>query len=227
MISSILKEVKLNYSEECRYYHDWVHLLECLREFDLIKNFVNYPRELEFAIIGHDVIYDTTKLDNEIKSAEYTGELLERLEIPKSVIEKTKRLILVTDHKTKPESIEEKFICDIDLSIFGKDEKTFNEYCGGIKKEYFWVDYDVYAKKRGMVLQSFLDRDKIYYTDFFRDKYERGARENLEREIEKLQEDPLSQVRYFSVRNTKRGAIEFPSRLPCPALMYVPPQKKE
>lgn len=36
-------------------------------------------------------------------------------------------------------------------------------------------------------------------------------------------DDPLVNMQYFSVRNTSRGAREFPSRLPCPALMYVPP----
>jgi len=45
------------------------------------------------------------------------------------------------------------------------------------------VSEETFRAGRAKVLRQFLDRPRIYGTDFFRDRYEAGARENLARSL--------------------------------------------
>jgi len=75
---------------------------------------------------------------------------------------------------------------DVDLSIFGQNEKRFLEYEEQIRKEYRWVPKVIFAPKRAQILEGFLKRDRIYATDFFHAKYDANARRNLEVSISRL-----------------------------------------
>ena len=48
------------------------------------------------------------------------------------------------------------------------------------------IPENIYKRERCEILQMFLDRDPIYYTEYFRNKYEQPARINLQREINSL-----------------------------------------
>ncbi len=75
---------------------------------------------------------------------------------------------------------------DIDLSILGRDEQTFEEYEKGVRMEYGWVHEDSFRKGRTEILNGFLERDSIYQTGYFREKYEEKARDNLRHSISLL-----------------------------------------
>lgn len=75
---------------------------------------------------------------------------------------------------------------DLDLMILGSSEAKFDAYEVGIRQEYAWVSEEDFRFHRAKILQSFLDRPSIYYTERFREKYEARARANLERSIKKL-----------------------------------------
>ena len=70
-------------------------------------------------------------------------------------------------------------IIDIDLSILGVDFNTFKKYDENIRKEYSWVPSIIYKRKRKKILQSFLNRNRIYFNNYFYDKYENQAKRNL------------------------------------------------
>ena len=53
-----------------------------------------------------------------------------------------------------------------------------------IRKEYSWVDEETFSERRTEILDRFLKRKNIYSTDFFRDKYEEQAQENLGANVE-------------------------------------------
>lgn len=76
---------------------------------------------------------------------------------------------------------------DVDLSILGQEPKRFDEYENQIGREYNWVSQSELVVGRTAILKTFLDRPSIYSTDFFRNRYEQQARENLNRSILKLQ----------------------------------------
>jgi predicted metal-dependent HD superfamily phosphohydrolase len=81
-------------------------------------------------------------------------------------------------------------MADVDLSILGRAPEVFDAYEQAIRKEYAWVDDEQYNRARIEVLQSFLDRDRIYRTDVFAGLYEQSARENLSRSISRLERPP-------------------------------------
>ena len=75
---------------------------------------------------------------------------------------------------------------DIDLAILGQEQDIFKEYEDNIRKEYIYVPKEIFNPKRSEILQSFLDRKSIYLTDYFKDKYEEIARDNLKKSIKDL-----------------------------------------
>jgi predicted metal-dependent HD superfamily phosphohydrolase len=68
---------------------------------------------------------------------------------------------------------------DIDLAIFGQPADRFAEYERQIRLEYEWVDEAVYREKRAEILRGFLDRPRIYLTDYFHQRLDQQARANL------------------------------------------------
>ena len=97
---------------------------------------------------------------------------------------------------------------DADMSILGKgDTATYNVYAESIRKEYKFVEHNVYCEKRAEILESFLPWDAattgsqsdnnannttkkqhsyIYATERGRELWEDQARQNLKREIDML-----------------------------------------
>ena len=185
----IFLELCRKYSERNRFYHIPYHLLHCLNELDSAKPLIQNATEVEFALWFHDAIYDTKAKDNEEKAAELAYKSCKQLQLPENFANNVSKLVLATKHNFIPEDLESKFIIDIDLSIFGQEEKIFDEYERNIRKEYEWVEEKTFKTERAKILQRFLDKEHrkhIYLTDFFRKKYEEKARNNLKRSIEKL-----------------------------------------
>ncbi len=171
------------YESPSRFYHGVLHINQGLEEIDEIKHLLENPNELEIAWYSHDFVYSTKANNNEEESAEFICKLLYESAVSSDKISRVKRMIIATDHKTPPKNADEKYIVDIDLSIIGKDEEKYNWYSNGIRQEYSWVPEQQYKEGRSKILQGFLERPLLYYTDYFKDKYESQARKNLEREI--------------------------------------------
>lgn len=155
------------------------HIAACLRAFD------EAPREgvdgiaVELAIWFHDVIYDPQAKDNETQSAEWFATCAREAELPKLLIAEVHRLILITQHKALPQTPAERLLVDADLSILGADETAFAEYERQIRSEYAWVAENDFCLGRVAVLEQFVQRERIYHTTYFFQRYETKARENL------------------------------------------------
>lgn len=65
----------------------------------------------------------------------------------------------------------------------GQGDEVFDEYERNVRAEYDWVEEEQFRKARATILKSFLERPRIYYTDYFHEKYEQKAKTNLERSI--------------------------------------------
>jgi predicted metal-dependent HD superfamily phosphohydrolase len=76
-------------------------------------------------------------------------------------------------------------VLDIDLAILAADPAEFDEYERAIRAEYAWVPDENYRAARAKILQSFLDRERIYRTAPFAGR-EARARANIERALSRL-----------------------------------------
>jgi len=190
-MDEIFEKICNMYSKPERAYHNLFHIADCLDELENAREKVFFPRELELAVWLHDIVYETRAKDNEEKSADFAQELMMEL-IPEKNFDLlffsalVRRCIFATKHNYYEEIPEARFCADIDLSIFSQSHEYFDRYCREIRQEYSQAKEEAYRAKRREILQSFLKRDSIYYTTFFRQKYKARAEENLQREIERL-----------------------------------------
>lgn len=183
-----------------RYYHNFKHIQMCLDELNEYKKSIDMVRQnllrnldyIEFALWYHDAIYGHEDFDNENASAILAQQVLMFSSNEAYSCYYVPRLIRATKHVVlssfdPDDSQAASMIVDIDLAIFGKCPEVFQEYEVNIRKEYSKYNNEVFNKSRIKILRDFLDRPHIYYTEFFRQKYEIQARINLQEAIKKLE----------------------------------------
>jgi predicted metal-dependent HD superfamily phosphohydrolase len=181
----IYGEIVRCYGEPHRAYHTLDHIQECLLQFDQVHDLAERADEVELALWCHDVIYDPRAADNELRSANWVGEILKGSGVATEVIARIQDLILATRHDIPPDQPDAALLVDIDLSILGRAAAEFDRYDAAIRREYQWVPTATYRDARAKVLESFLARSAIYLTPRFYNRYETQARKNLARAIMK------------------------------------------
>lgn len=175
------------YSEKSRFYHNLSHVKALLQSLESFKHKIQDPHAIRFSMWFHDVVYDTTRNDNEEESARLAAEMLGKLHASLTTIEMVRDLILATKgHRGKDLSEDAKLFLDLDLAILGTREETYKKYSKAIRAEYAWVPELVYRTRRSEILKSFLDRERIYFTDEMRTRFEEQARKNMICEIKSL-----------------------------------------
>lgn len=180
------KEIESNYSQKSRKYHNLTHLENMILELEEVKDKISDYDVLLFSVFYHDIIYKSTSKDNEEKSAELAKKRLEKLDISTDRISKIYNQILSTKSHSKSEDSDTNFLSDSDLAILGKDWETYENYTKQIRKEYSIYPDFLYNPGRKKVLIHFLDFEQIFKTDYFKVKYEKMARENIQKEISLL-----------------------------------------
>jgi predicted metal-dependent HD superfamily phosphohydrolase len=175
------------YSEKHRAYHNLNHIKSLLDFFENFSKFIKDKPCVFFAIWFHDAIYDPQKKDNEKQSAELAVKFLKTLSLPVEKISKIERMILATEkHSAEELDADGKLFLDFDLGILGAESEIYKEYAKAIREEYSFVSEEDYKIGRGRILQNFLKRETIYFTDVMREKFETKANENIENEILEL-----------------------------------------
>lgn len=182
----LLEHYRGHYESSPRTYHNFGHIKQCLKEFDEAKSLPKEPDAVEMAIWFHDFHYDTHRKDNEERSAETAKEIIKAASLPDEFGKHVADLILATKHDIPPKDFDAQILVDIDLASLGYPEKVFNQNTAEIRKEYGWVPEKIFKTERSKILESFLKRETIYYTQFFYDKYEAQARKNITRAITQL-----------------------------------------
>jgi predicted metal-dependent HD superfamily phosphohydrolase len=184
--ASIFARLAAAYAETGRAYHTAEHIRDCLAELDLTRSLAQHPDEVEAALWFHDAVYLPGASDNEEQSAELARTALSRGASPVEVTSRIAALVLATRHMTLPTTSDEQLICDIDLSVLGRQPAEFDDFERRIRQEYAWVPEPVYRRERTAMLSGFLRRHSIYQTDQFRLRYELSARANVNRMIAEL-----------------------------------------
>ncbi len=173
------KELFAAYST--RKYHNFSHIAYMLNFMNIFTRMddVDIDRNaMLLALFWHDF---------------YQGDQAEELSavrakvaatICKTQPELVQELIMATKHNlnAKGEYAQQALIHDLDLAILG-DGKNYGLYAYRVREEYAEsVDYEVYVKNRIKLLNSFLEKERIYLTQYFFERFESKARENIRKE---------------------------------------------
>jgi predicted metal-dependent HD superfamily phosphohydrolase len=175
------------YGEPHRKYHTIHHIEHCIGELTSARGVVQ-PHDfllVNMAVWYHDVVYDTHRTDNEEKSARFAHRILQRYGLPQVDADRVAQMILATKHIGEvPADVATQVLLDVDLSFLGAPWDRYLEgYELRIREEYFWVSDTQFAVARAQFLRSLLSRERIFFTDTFRVRYEAQARENVNRAI--------------------------------------------
>lgn len=176
------------YEQPHRHYHNLTHihhLLETYKWYCREASALVHPFMIA-SIWFHDLIYNPTKSDNEMRSAEIMTNMLGNLgdmNTAELIIIGTKTHVPVKDYDTT--AYFSRIFFDMDLKILSEARNVYERYARGIRKEYGFVNDDDYLDGRTKVLRSFLERDKIYCSYHF-EQFEEAARENIEWELDMM-----------------------------------------
>lgn len=193
--AAIHARLKPRYDEAQRHYHSWPHIESLLEWFVEVHQHLHEPEAVHFAILYHDAIYDPRAGDNEIRSEE-----LFRKEwggsLPGATIAAVSEMILATVRHELGVAArgpveggplnDRAYFLDMDLAILGAPHEDFDAYDRAIRLEYAHVAEDAFRKGRRAILERILARPRLYFTEYFADRLEAQARDNLLRAIAAL-----------------------------------------
>jgi predicted metal-dependent HD superfamily phosphohydrolase len=186
-------EIVQAYSGPSRSYHTLKHINHVLSTIQCLQDQVQALEIVQLAAWFHDIVYDTHTQDNEEQSAHYAGEVLRSLDISSDAIAAVQRLIWMTKHHQAPaDDVDAQILLDADLAILGANLSDYQAYAQAIRQEYIWVPEARYLVGRQQVLETFLQRDRIYFTTLMFETAEQSSRANLTAEIQLLQTQILS-----------------------------------
>ena len=172
------------YTQPNRHYHNLTHIDRVLTTLDRFSATLQHPPSVMLAAWFHDFVYDSQAVDNELQSAKFANTLLTNLLVDRESIDRVNHLILATQgHQIDLNDVDRCIFLDADLAIFGADLVQYQSYQRSIRQEYSWVSDLDYQVGRIRVLESFLQRDRLYYTDSLFNELESIARTNLSTEI--------------------------------------------
>lgn len=178
--------IDAHYEEGHRRYHDKRHLAFCLAQLDLALDRAAEPDRVEMALWFHDIINEPGRLDNEARSADLFGEQARGV-MSEEFISAVKDLILVTTHNDPPQEPDQRLICDVDLASFGCHWDRYLYDTNGIKAE-FVGSAEEYSLKKRKFLEAMLNRPRIFLNDFFYERYESQARQNIRRLLKLIEQ---------------------------------------
>lgn len=189
MVEMSVEDLARHYGAADRHHHDLGHPVEMIELLRPIWSELEDPNGTEFAVWIHDVIQEPKVGDDEKRSLAWGLSTLELLGVPENRFLYLKPCVMATRHDpyNAPVRSDARYVADADLGVFGASPERFGRYCNGVKREYWFVPPAIFWFERRKILQSFLDRRYIYFTEYFRDLYETQARRNLANVIQAIE----------------------------------------
>ena len=190
ILKALWQDIAMRYNESQRVYHSLQHIQQLFGQFEQIKQHLNEPHIIALALFYHDVIYEPTCVNNELKSAEYAVETL-RPYFSAAQCQHIYALIIMTaNHRLAECSSAQKnfdaaYLLDMDLSILGASWSEYQQYAQAVRQEYAHISNVNYRVGRISVLKGLLAHPTLYLTDYY-ERLEKRARENIQHEIKVL-----------------------------------------
>ncbi|MGY8857126.1 MAG: HD domain-containing protein [Pseudomonadales bacterium] len=187
-IVRLWQDIVTRYGEPQRAYHTLNHIKQLLVQFDSVKHHLAEPHIIALALYYHDVIYDPTRSDNELKSAEFATDALSPY-LSTEPCQQIHALIMMTASHQIDTLVDRNkyndaaYLLDMDLSILGTPWSAYEQYAKAIRQEYKHIADNNYRDGRTAVLQGLLAHPKLYLTDHYYNQLETQARANIKREL--------------------------------------------
>jgi len=186
LIDELWNEIETNYSGKKRHYHTLEHLENLFNQLESVKEELQNWETILFTLFYHDVIYKAVKSDNEERSAELAEKRMKQLSIPDEIITLCKTQIIATKSHVKSVDSDTNYFTDVDLSVLGQNWEAYSAYYKNVRKEYAIYPDLLYNPGRKKVLNHFLEMESIFKTEYFHNKFEEQAKQNIQQEIELL-----------------------------------------
>ena len=182
-VANILNELRKIYGYSDRAYHNQDHIDSMLAKLEESRHIAEHPDRLTLVIWFHDAVYDPKRNDNELKSAELWS-LKMRSYLDEEPVQWGSRAILATiDHWPNFDS-DIQLLLDLDLAALGALWEVFQKDSQNIRQEYKHIPDDLFLAGRKEFLKKLLERKRIYGTDYWHERLENKARENIERTLD-------------------------------------------
>ncbi|WMW82122.1 pantetheine-phosphate adenylyltransferase [Undibacterium cyanobacteriorum] len=188
-----LQKILSAYSGPRRYYHDLEHLVHGLSELKVYA--ANHSiaahdlRVLQLAFWFHDFIYrgEQNESDEEASAQAWLAAQLDP-----TCAEEVAQLIRATEHskQVREQSPLAKVLIGADLAILGQSHEIYTNYAQAVRREYQYVNDDLFWIGRQRVLCAMLQKAEtgILFEDaYFADLYQAQSCDNLRWEIEECQ----------------------------------------
>eukprot|EP00545_Synedropsis_sp_CCMP1620_P003029 CAMPEP_0119021430 /NCGR_PEP_ID=MMETSP1176-20130426/25982_1 /TAXON_ID=265551 /ORGANISM="Synedropsis recta cf, Strain CCMP1620" /LENGTH=278 /DNA_ID=CAMNT_0006976039 /DNA_START=24 /DNA_END=860 /DNA_ORIENTATION=- len=179
-----------------RAYHTLAHLHEMIGYFELFASSQSSDDDelttiMVLSVLFHDAVYDARSATNEEDSAKLLQEFCRDMgSVDEKLEERIVQYILATKSHKLPEAGNNDpnlaLFLDIDMAVLGKEDSAYLHYASLIRKEYGFVDRDVYCQKRADILETFLEEPNIFASAIMQEALEQQARDNLCKEIRLL-----------------------------------------
>ena len=187
-IDRLWQDIVTRYGEPQRAYHTLNHIEQLLVQLENINHILSEPHIIALALYYHDVIYDPTRSDNELRSAEFATDTLSPYLSPEQYQQIHALIMMTANHQLDTLVDNDKYndaayLLDMDLSILGAPWSAYEQYAKAIRQEYAHVADDNYRDGRTAVLQGLLAHPKLYLTDHYYNQLETQARNNIKREL--------------------------------------------
>lgn len=184
LADNLFADLCKHYAEPQRYYHHLAHIVSVWQLIQPYYPLLAHLSAVQWAVLYHDAIYDTTRSDNEQQSGIYAQQHIARLGGGQWLQQRVYDLIVATQtHIAAPHDNDMQYLLDADLAILGSSAEQYEQYYRAIRREYAWVADEIYRQGRQVVLTQLLNKQPIYYTDDFSKQYGLSAKRNIMAEI--------------------------------------------
>jgi predicted metal-dependent HD superfamily phosphohydrolase len=175
------------YTAPHRHYHNLDHIAAVLQTLEELRPLAHDYPALQLAAWFHDAVYQPGAADNEEQSAALAQHTLTPLGLPPTTIAQVVQLILATKtHTPTPGNEDSKLLLDADLATFAAEPAVYNAYAQAIRQEYAHIPDEPFRHGRLQLLQTFLQRPRLFHTDPLHTRLDPLARANIQREITTL-----------------------------------------
>ena len=170
------------WNEPQRRYHNETHLRAVLRAVDALEadgeSFDGTAVRL--AAWVHAAVFDPTGSENNEKSAVWAERVLD----PAAPVEEVVGLVrLMGGHRVEAGDLNGAVLSDADLAVLGADPETYDTYATDVRHEFAHVPGEKFVAGRVAALEGLLERRSVFLTRAGRDRWEKQAHANLNREL--------------------------------------------
>lgn len=169
-----------------RHYHDLRHVVWVVRHVRSLGDEVGLDETSTGALVVaacfHDAVYDSTRTDNEARSALLARRALTELGWDDDVIDRVAAMVEATATHEPGDAVTAVLIA-ADLAVLAAEPTRYGDYVRNVRREYGHLDEAAWTAGRSDFLRGMLARASIFPPALPLDTWERRARANLTAEL--------------------------------------------